>query len=152
MFLLDRVGETIRDQAPVIALCANVVRDTQSVAELSGEARSRYERLVRDTFDAFKPLSRVPKETQLDLLEALGSLGASAKYQLISATRSGLLVIRRRALEMLVPHLSDDDLFSMTHILADRSKEPIKTYVNAMVERDRIRAGRACSGADTPRR
>ena len=140
--LLDGAGETIRDQAPVIALCANVVRDTQAVAALSAETRRRYETLVRDTFDAFKPLSRVSKEVQLDLLEALGSLGALAKYQLMSATRSGLLDIRRRALEILVPHLSDDDLFSMTHLLADRSMEPIETYLNAIVERDRIRAGR----------
>ena len=61
----------------MIALCANIVRDTQAVAGLSGATQSRYDRLVRDTFNAFKPSSRVPKVTQLDLLEALGKVGAS---------------------------------------------------------------------------
>ena len=36
---------------------------------LSAATQSRYETLVRDTFDAFKPSSRVPGITQLDLLE-----------------------------------------------------------------------------------
>ena len=132
--LIDSVGSTIREQAPVIALCANIIRDTQAIAAIGVETRRRYEMLIRETFDAFMPLSRVSKETQLDLLEALGSLGASAKDQLISATGSRLLDVRRRALEILVPHLSDDDLFSMTHLLGDRSREPIKTYLSAITE------------------
>ena len=49
-------------------------------------------------------------------------------------------------LKILIPHLSDDDLFSMGHLLADRSKEPVKTYLNAIVERDRIRAARLVLG------
>lgn len=144
--VLDGAGDTIREQAPVIALCANIVRDTQAVAGLSAETQSRYDRLVRDTFDAFKPSSRVPSVTQLDLLEALGEVGAPAKDQLIAATSSRLLDVRRRALEILIPHLSDDDLFSMSHLLADRSKEPVKTYLNAMVEKDRVRAARLVLG------
>ena len=97
--ILDGAGDTIREQAPVIALCANIVRDTQAVAGLSAPTQSRYDRLVRDTFDAFKPVVRVPKVIQLDLLEALGAVGAPAKDQLIAATRSRLLDVRRRALE-----------------------------------------------------
>jgi energy-coupling factor transporter ATP-binding protein EcfA2 len=141
-WLLDRVGETVREQAPVIALAANIVRDTQSVANLSSGTQARYESFLRKTFHAFEPDSRVPKQTQLELLEALGGLGASVKDQLLAATGARLLEIRRRAVEMLVPHLADDDLFAMTHILNDRSKEPIKTYLNALVARDRTRAGR----------
>jgi hypothetical protein len=140
--ILDWAGYGIREQAPVIALCANIVRDTQAVAGLSGATQSRYETLVRDTFDAFKPSSRVAKFIQLDLLEALSGIGAPAKDQLIAATRSRLLDVRRRALQILIPHLSDDDRFSMGHLLADRSKEPVKTYLNAIVERDRTRAAR----------
>ncbi|AGL15195.1 signal transduction protein [Actinoplanes sp. N902-109] len=141
-WLLDQVGDGIREQAPVIALAANIVRDTHTMAKLSSAMQARYEALLRETFDAFEPDSRVPKQTQLELLEALGGLGASVKDLLVSATRSRLLDIRRRAVEMLVPHLSDDDLFALTHILADRSKEPIKTYLTAIVQRDRARAGR----------
>jgi hypothetical protein len=140
--MLDQAGKSIQDQAPVIALCANVVRDTQTVAGLSFETKDRFERVVRSTFGAFEPSSHVSKETQLDLLDALGSIGAPAKNQLMAATSSGLLAIRRRALEFLIPHLSDDDLFSMAHLLADRSKEPIKAYLKAIVGRDRMRAGR----------
>jgi hypothetical protein len=140
--ILAEAGETIRERAPVIALCANIVRDTQAVAGLSRAAQSRYEALVRDTFDAFLPSSRVPDVIQLDLLEALRGVGAPAKEQLIAATRSRLLNVRRRALMILIPHLSDEDLFAMGHILGDRSKEVVKTYLNAIVERDPVRAAR----------
>ena len=140
-WLLERVGSTIQEQAPVIALVGNIVRDTQSITTLKPETAQRYEDLLQGTFAAFSPRSRVPKQTQLELLEALGDVGRSVKDQLVSATRSRLLDVRRRALEMLVPHLSDDDLFAMTHVLTDRSKEPVKTYLAALVERDRVRAG-----------
>jgi hypothetical protein len=136
------VGAGVREQAPVIALVANIVRDTHTVATLRTATCDRYEELLRDTLHAFTAESRVPKQTQLDLLEALGALGASVRHHLMSATGSRLLDVRRRALEMLVPHLSDDDLFSMTHLLADRSKEPVKVYLDALVARDRVRAGR----------
>ena len=140
-WLLDRAGTTIQEKAPVIALAGNIVRDTQAVAALTPGTTARYEQLLRETFDAFSAESRVPRQTQLELLEALGRLGASVKDQLVSATQSRLLDVRRRALEMLVPHLSDDDLFAMDHILDDRSKEPIRTYLTAMVQRDPVRAG-----------
>src|SRR5262249_37153420 len=96
--LLDHAGELMREQAPLLALCANVVRDTQSVAGLNAGTQDRYEELLRRTFDAFEPRSGVAKVLQLDMLEALRTLGASAKYQLMSATKSGLLDVRRRAL------------------------------------------------------
>jgi hypothetical protein len=140
--ILDEAGQGIREQAPVIALCVNIVRDTQAIAGLSATTQSRYEALVRATLDAFKPSSKVPGVIQLDLLEAFQAVGAPAKEQLIAATRSRLLEVRKRALEVLIPHLSDDDLFSMGHLLADRSKEPVKTYLNAIVDRDRVRAAR----------
>jgi hypothetical protein len=139
--LLDNVGKTIREQAPVMALCANVIRDTQAVAEVRTQTHRRYKRLLRGTLGAFVPSSRVSKQTQLDLLEALARLGASVKSHLISATGSRLPEVRKHAVEILVPHLSDDDLFSMTHLLADPSKEPVIAYISAIVERDRVRAG-----------
>jgi HEAT repeats len=83
----------------------------------------------------------VPDKTQLEILEALGQLGAAVKPHLIDATKSGLYAVRRRAIEMLLPHLSDDELFSLNHILSDRSKEPIKTFLIALLERDAERAG-----------
>jgi hypothetical protein len=58
---------------------------------------------------------------------------------LIDATKSGLYAVRRRAIEMLLPHLSDDDLFGLDHILADRSREPIKAFLTALLERDAAR-------------
>jgi hypothetical protein len=61
------------------------------------------------------------------------------KEHLIDATKSGLYAVRRRAIEMLLPHLSDDDLFGLDHILADRSREPIKTFLSALLERDATR-------------
>jgi hypothetical protein len=145
-WLLDRAGATIAEQAPVIALAGNIVRDTQAVAALTPATTARYEQRLRETFDAFSAGSRVPRQTQLELLEALGRLGASVKDQLVSATHSRLLDVRRRAVEMLVPHLSDDDLFAMDHVLDDRSKEPIRTYVSAMVQRDPVRAGQVLLG------
>ncbi|MEV4131581.1 NACHT domain-containing protein [Dactylosporangium sp. NPDC049742] len=140
-FLVGQAGATIGEQAPVVALCANIVRDTGAVATVEPGTRHRYEDLLRATLAAFAPGSGVPGKTQLEILTALGTLGASVKEHLISATRSGLLEVRRRALEMLVPHLSDADLFGMTHVLSDRSKEPIKTYINELADRDPIRAG-----------
>jgi hypothetical protein len=41
---------------------------------------------------------------------------------------------------MLLPHLSDDELFSLDHTLSDRSREPIKTFLSALLERDAERA------------
>src|SRR5262249_465264 len=75
----------------------------------------------------------------LEILEALGQLGAAVKEHLIGATKSGLYAVRRRAIEMLLPYLSDDDLFSLDHILADRSREPVKTFLTALLERDATR-------------
>lgn len=48
---------------------------------------------------------------------------------------------------MLLPHLSDDDLFAMEHILKDRSKEPIKTYVRSLFDRDVDRTSDLLSAA-----
>ena len=70
--------------------------------------------------------SGVPAQTQLEILEALGQLGAAVKSHLIDATKASLFQVRRRAIEMLLPHLSDDELFGLEHVLDDRSKKPIK--------------------------
>ena len=138
-WLLAQQGTTIAEQAPVVALCANIVKDTTGVAELKPATRQSYRKAVEATLAAFRPRSGVPDKTQLEILEALGQLGAAVKEHLIDATKSSLYAVRRRAIEMLLPHLSDDDLFSLDHILADRSREPIKTFLTALLERDAAR-------------
>ena len=135
-WLLDRQGQSVIARAPVVALCANIVKDTGAVAELTPNTRKRFRRAVEDTLDAFRPRSGIEVYTQLEILEALGRLGAAVKPHLINATKSGLNQVRSRAIEMLLPHLSDDELFNMRHLLNDRSKEPIKTYLLCLLSRD----------------
>ena len=135
-WLLDRQGNSIVERAPVVALCANIVKDTSGVAELTPETRKRFQNAIKDTLDAFRPASGISVVTQLEILEALGQLGAAVKSYLIDATKSGLFPVRARAIEMLLPHLSDDELFSMGHLLDDRSKVPIKTYLRCLLGRD----------------
>ena len=139
-WLLERQGTAIGQRAPIVALCANIARDTSGVAELTPETRQRFLAGVEGTLDAFRPSSGIPAFTQLEILEALGQLGSAVKMHLIDATKSGLFQVRRRAIEMLLPHLSDDELFGMGHILSDRSKEPIKTFYVALLRRDPARA------------
>ncbi|MCP4251523.1 MAG: NACHT domain-containing protein [bacterium] len=141
-WLLNNLGMTINDQAPVVALCANVVKDITGVAELEAPTRADFKEAVEATLDAFRDRSGVDAKTQVEILEALGQLGAAVKSHLIDATKAGLLQVRRRAIKMLLRHLSDDELFGMEHILRDRSKEPIKTYLLAVVDRDPQRAAR----------
>ncbi len=133
-------GSTINEQAPVVALCANIVKDISGVAELKPETRLAYEAAVKATLAAFRKGSLVPSRTQVEILEALGQLGAAVKSHLIDATKASLFQVRSRAIEMLLPHLSDDELFAMEHVLDDRSKEPIKTLVRSWLERDPTRS------------
>ncbi|MCP4702004.1 MAG: NACHT domain-containing protein, partial [Gammaproteobacteria bacterium] len=137
--LMSEMGKSITDQAPIIALCANIVRDTQDVANLKPNTRKTYEGALRGTLGVFKPEEKVPGKTQLEVLEALAGLGRAVKAQLISASKSQHYKVRSRAVALLVPHLQDDDLFAMTHIFDDRSKETIKTYLRALLERDEER-------------
>lgn len=139
-WLLSERGTTITDQAPVVALCANIVKDIRDITELQHETRNAFSAAVESTLDAFNTGSGVPAKTQLEILEALGQLGAAVKSHLIDATRASLFPVRRRAIEMLLPHLSDGELFALQHIFKDRSKEPIKSYLMALIERDPSRA------------
>ncbi len=139
-WLLENRGTTITEQAPVVALCANVVKDIRGVAELKPQTRGTFKEAVEATLDAFRTGSGVPAKTQLEILEALGQLGSAVKSHLIDATKASLFQVRRRAIEMLLSHLSDDELFAMDHILEDRSREPICSYVRALIDRDKERA------------
>jgi hypothetical protein len=136
VWLLEHQGSSIAERAPVIALCANIIKDTTGVAELKPQTRKDFRSGVEGTLDAFRPGSGIPALIQIEILEALGRLGGAVKPHLVDATKSGLFQVRRRAIEMLLPHLSDDELFKMDHILKDRSKEPIKAYILALVGRD----------------
>ena len=135
-WLLERAGRGIAAQAPIVALCANAVRDTVGVAELKPETRSSYEEALRNTLNAFKPDSKVSNKIQLEILDALGKLGEAVKLHLIAATKSRNYDVRKRAIEMVVPHLRDDDLFRMVHIFEDRSRNTIGAYLMALIERD----------------
>jgi NACHT domain len=135
-WLLDQRGTTIHEQAPVVALCANIVKDISGVAELKPQTRDSFKKAVEATLDAFREKSGIPVKTQLEILEALGQLGAAVKSHLIDATKASLFQVRRQAIKMLLPHLSDDELFGLDHIWKDRSMQPIKSYVTALFERD----------------
>ena len=141
-YLLEQQGTTITERAPIIALCANVLNDTSSVAEVKPTTRQYYNRALQDTLQVFRRQSRVPTKTQLEILEALGQLGAAVKDHLIRATRAGYFVVRSRAIALLVPHLPDEDLFNMHHILRDRSQETIKIYLSSLLDRDVSRTRR----------
>ena len=88
-WLLDNRGTTINDQGPLVALCANMVKDISSVAELKQQTRSTFKEAIEATLDAYRNGSGVPAKTQLEILEALGQLGAAVKSHLISATKAG---------------------------------------------------------------
>ncbi len=133
-WLLTQRGETITDQAPIVALCANIVKDINGVAEIIPRTRTAFENALGDTLDAFRMGSGVPANTQLEILQALGELGAAVKPHLIDATKASHYPVRRRAVEMLLPHLSEEELFAQEHLLLDRSKEPIKVYLTALVD------------------
>jgi hypothetical protein len=139
-FLLDNLGNKIRDKAPVIALCANILRDVRDVADIKAETRERFTQALRGTLNAFKPNSRISPVIQLEVLVALSKLGASVKEHLVQATKSDYFQVRSEALTMLIEHLSDDDLFAMQHILTDRSQETRAVYFPALFERDAERA------------
>jgi predicted NACHT family NTPase len=85
-WLLDQQGTTVAERAPVVALCANIVKDATGVAELKPQTRQAYRAAVQGTLAAFRPHSGVPGKTQLEILEALGQLGAAVKPHLINAT------------------------------------------------------------------
>lgn len=139
-YLLDNIGNGIAEQAPIIALCANILNDVKGIANIKADTKERYTSALRDTLDAFKSTSKVPATTQLEVLKALSQLGASVKDHLIEATKSANFRVRSEALNMLIVHLSNDDLFTMQHILGDKSQEPRTIYLSALFERDKKEA------------
>lgn len=147
-YLLDNLGESLGAQAPVIALCANIVQDVKDVADISSRTRDQYLSSLQGTLQVFQLDSGVPAKTQLEVLTALIPLGASVKDHLIQATKSAHHAVRTQAVRTLIPHLPDNDLFKMLHVMADRSQEPVFAYLSALFERDRDRAIRVLSQAD----
>ena len=140
-FLLENSGEKIYEQAPVIALCANILKDTKEVADIKSNTRDNFTIALKGTLDAFKYGSGIAAKIQLEVVEALAILGSSVKEHLIQASKSSYYEVRSRALEILVPHVSDDDLFEMDYILQDRSYNTICTYLKALLGRDKNRLG-----------
>jgi len=138
-WLLTNRGRSISEQAPVVALCANIVNDITGIAEIKAATRQLYESVIGRTLRAFRSGSGVSETTQLEILEALAKLGPAAKDYLITATKASNYPIRSRAINLLIPYLSDDDLFGMSHILGDLSKRPIRAYLFALWGRDPIR-------------
>ncbi len=148
--LLGEMGPSISSRAPIVALCANIVHDTQGVANLQAKTREAYEAALRSTLGAFSPEAKIPEKIQREVLEALVGLGKAVKDHLISATKSQYRTVRSRAVELLCPHLPDDDLFSMTHVFKDKSKETIKTYLRALVDRDEARTSQMLQSIEQP--
>jgi hypothetical protein len=135
-YLLDQLGTTISEQAPIIALCANIINDVAGVAEVTPTTRRRFQEALKNTLGAFQGDSGVSAKTQLEILAPLANLGAAVKEHLISATKSAYYPVRSAALSFLAPHLPDNDLFGMTHVLSDRSMVTIRTYLAVLYQRD----------------
>ena len=125
-----------------MALCANILNDVSIVAEIKPATFESYNDAIKGTLLAFDRSSGVPAKTQLEILNALGQLGDAVKDHLVSAANSAHYPVRSRAIAMLVPHLPDDDLFSMQHILRDRSQVTIRTYLSSLPDRDPSRTER----------
>ncbi len=53
-YLLKQQGTTITERAPIIALCANVLSDTSSVAEVKPTTRQYYNSALQDTLQVFR--------------------------------------------------------------------------------------------------
>jgi hypothetical protein len=139
LWLLQNRGNTINERAPVVALCANILKDTSGVAELKLKTRAEFRKAVEDTLDAFHKGSGVPAKTQLEILDVLSQLGPAVKDHLFTATRASTFDVRCRALQILLPYLTDNEVFSLKYILEDRSKEPIKIWLLEMFNRDPVR-------------
>jgi len=140
-YLLNQLGPTITHQAPVIALCANILKDIKGVANVKAETKLRFEKALRGTLAVFELNSGVSPKNQLEVLNALVPLGASVKEHLIAATKSTYYQVRSEALNVLARHLSDDDLFEkMSHIMEDRSQDTIRVYLYALFDRNLERA------------
>ncbi|MEZ4709359.1 MAG: NACHT domain-containing protein [Caldilineaceae bacterium] len=135
-FLLEKQGKSIEERVPVVALCANIMNDISSIAQVEPATRVAYEEALQDTLNAFEPISGIASKNQLEILNALAYLGSSVKPHLINATYSRNGTVRSRAVELLIPHLPEDDLFSMAHLLKDRSNTTIRTYLTSLVECD----------------
>lgn len=133
---------SVTDQAPLVALCSNILRDAAGVADIKPSTRSSYEAALRGTLGAFNRYSRVGERYQLEILYALAKLGSSVKEHLTLATKSSNGAVRSAAVQLLVPHLADDDLFNMTHVLSDAALSTVRTYLTALVDRDVQRAMR----------
>ena len=63
-WLLEQQGTAITDRAPVVALCANIVKNASGVAELKPQTRQSYRTAIQGTLAAFHSRSRVPDKTQ----------------------------------------------------------------------------------------
>lgn len=130
-WLLDRQGTLVADQAPVVALCAGIVRDVAKAASLKPETQQAYDRGLKATLRAFEFYSGVPVETQLEILEALGRIGLPVKNHLIDATRASRLQVRERAVALILPHVTDVELLGLTHLYDDKSYLVIQSFLLA---------------------
>ncbi len=140
-WLLENRGSSLQEQAPLVALCANILRDTSAVADIGAATRSAYAQAVANTLHVFREGSDIPIRTQLEILEALGALGAPMKPHLMDALRANFFQVRRRAIELVAPLMSDDELFALERMLSrDRSKEPIRALIKSWLARDSERA------------
>lgn len=132
------VGPKVR----IVALCFNILQDTSGIAEIKSSTRRIYNESMESTLDVFQENSEASESQQLQVLDMLAEIGSHVKNHLISATKSARLSVRSRAIDLLVPHLPDNDLFNMDYIFDDRSRETIKTYLLGLMNRDPARTER----------
>jgi len=138
--LLNNKGKSIGDQAPVMALCSNILNDTEGVAVIKPETRSEYEKAIKRTLGAFGRKSEVAEKVQLEILQALGKLGIAVKRHLVKALGSPIAAVRIMAAELLLSHLEDDELFSMSRLLRDDHPRLVTNYFEEILERNTKRS------------
>jgi energy-coupling factor transporter ATP-binding protein EcfA2 len=136
LFLLNNLGSGITDQATVVALCFNILNDTGEVASIKPKTRALYEASVEKTLGAFDKDAKVPEKTQSELLEALIKIGGPVKAHIIKATKSKFHLVRIKAIRAVLPFLTDDELFSLDHVLGEDDEEILRVYLEELLKRD----------------
>jgi energy-coupling factor transporter ATP-binding protein EcfA2 len=139
-YLLESQGKRLMERAPVVALCGNILADTSNIATVTPSTREKFLVALKSTLHAFKRDSAVPPLTQVEIVVALGTVGAPVKTHLQNATGSAYWPVRRAAIRALAPHLSEDELFKMSHLLADRAAGVIEACLVALFARNPMRA------------
>lgn len=135
-FLLNSRGQTIQQQAPIVALCSNILNDSTGIAEVKTSTQENYEQALKSTLLAFKKEAKIPETNQLEILEALSKFGLQVKGFILKATDSSHTSVRTRALELLIHYSSVEELFEIQQVLDDPSEQPVNIYLDVLLAHD----------------